>query len=103
MHLTLVFQAAWEEAPGGVRLAPEDVEKVLVNHVDRDVSHLSGLPIVFGFVPDGRQILVVYGQIDEITICPMTESDPTPGACVRSIKTMKVSSAANAMRLIKLN
>jgi hypothetical protein len=43
--------------------------------VDRDVSRSSGLPIVFGFTPDGKYILVVYEQIDEVTVYPVTAYD----------------------------
>jgi hypothetical protein len=49
-----------------------DVEEVIFNPVDRDVSRSSGLPIRFGFTPDERYILVVYEQIDETTIYPVT-------------------------------
>ncbi|MDA1016891.1 MAG: hypothetical protein O3A00_20840 [Planctomycetota bacterium] len=39
------------------------------------MSRSSGLPIVFGFTPDGRYIMVVYEQIDDITIYPVTAYD----------------------------
>lgn len=72
----------WNEEPGGNiehiaehNLTPEDVEQVLFNPVDRDVSRSSGLPIVFGFISDGRYILVVYEQIDDVTIYPVTAYD----------------------------
>lgn len=53
-------------------LTPEDVEEVLLRPLDRDVSRSTGLPIVFGFTPDGRHILVVYERIDDVTIYPVT-------------------------------
>ena len=56
-------------------LTPEDVEEVMFNPVDRDVSRSSGLPIVFGFTPDGKYILVVYEQIDDATVYPVTAYD----------------------------
>ena len=69
----------WNEEPGGNvehiaehGLTPEDVEDVFLNPVDHDVSRSSGLPIVFGFTSDGRYILVVFEQIDEITVYPVT-------------------------------
>jgi hypothetical protein len=72
----------WNEEPGGNvdhisehNLTPEDVEEVLFNPVDRDVSRSSGLPIVFGFTPDGRYILVAYEQVDDVTIYPVTAYD----------------------------
>ena len=76
------FEIIWNEEPGGNvehiaehDLTPEDVEEVIFNPVDRDVSRSSGLPIVFGFTPDGRYILVVYEQIDDVTVYPVTAYD----------------------------
>ena len=55
------FEIIWNEEPGGNLehmaehgFEPDDVEEVILNPVDRDVSRSSGLPIVFGFTPDGR-------------------------------------------------
>ncbi len=76
------YEIIWnEESDGNVEhigehgLTPEDVEEVLFNPVDRDVSRSTGLPIVFGFTPDGRYIMVVYEQIDDVTIYPVTAYD----------------------------
>jgi hypothetical protein len=76
------FEIIWNDEPGGNvehiaehDLTPEDVEEVIFNPVDRDVSRSSGLPIVFGFAPDGRYILVVYEQIDDVTVYPVTAYD----------------------------
>lgn len=76
------YEIIWNEEPDGNvehmaehGLTPDDVEEVLFNPLDRDISRSSGLPIVFGFTPDGRYILVVYEQIDEITIYPVTAYD----------------------------
>jgi len=73
------FDVVWNEEPGGNvqhiaehHLTPEDVEEVLSNPMDQDVSRTSGLPIVFGFTPGGRYILVVYERIDETTLYPIT-------------------------------
>ena len=54
---------------------PEDVEEVLFNPLDHDISRSSGLPIVFGFTPDSRFILVVYEVIDKARIYPITAYD----------------------------
>lgn len=61
------FDIIWNPEPGGNvehiaehDLRPEDIEEVIFNPVDRDFSRSSGLPILFGFTPDGRYILVVY-------------------------------------------
>ena len=76
------YEIIWNEELGGNvehigehGLTPEDVEEVVFNPVDRDVSRSSGLPIVFGFTPDGRYIMVVYEQIDNVTIYPVTAYD----------------------------
>jgi len=76
------YEFIWNEEPGGNvehiaqhGLTPEDVEEVVFNPVDRDVSQSSGLPLVFGFTPDGRYIMVVYEQIDDVTIYPVTAYD----------------------------
>ncbi len=76
------FEIIWNEEPGGnvEHIAehdsiPEDVEEVVFNPVGRDVSRSSGLSIVFGFTPNGRYILVVYEQIDDVTIYPVTAYD----------------------------
>ena len=76
------FEIIWNEEPGGNLehiaqhgLEPDDVEEVFLNPVDRDVSRSSGLPIVFGFTPDGRYILVVYEQVDDVTVYPVTAYD----------------------------
>jgi hypothetical protein len=76
------YEIIWNEEPDGNvehiaehDLTPEDVEEVIFNPVDRDVSRSSGLPIVFGFTPDGRYIMVVYEQIDDVTIFPVTAYD----------------------------
>jgi hypothetical protein len=76
------YEIIWNDEPGGNvdhigdhDLVPEDVEEVIFNPVDHDVSRSSGLPIVFGFTADGRYIMVVYEQIDEVTIYPVTAFD----------------------------
>lgn len=76
------YEIIWNEEPGGNLehiaehgLEPDDVEEVILNPVDRDVSRSSGLPIVFGFTPDGRYILVVYEQVDDVTVYPVTAYD----------------------------
>ena len=73
------YEIIWNEEPGGNvehiaqhGLTPDDVEEVLFCPLDHDISRFSGLPIVFGFTPAGRYILVVYEQVDEITIYPVT-------------------------------
>ncbi len=73
------YEIMWDDEPGGNAehiaehgLSPEDVEEVLFNPTGKDVSRSSGMPIAFGFTPDGRYILVVYEQVDAVTIFPVT-------------------------------
>ena len=73
------YEFIWNEESGGNvehiaehNLTPEDVEEVIFHPIDHDVSRSTGLPIVFGITPDGRYILVVYEQIDDVTIYPIT-------------------------------
>jgi len=53
-------------------LTTEDVDDVLRNPEETDVSRSSGRPIAFGYATDGRYICVVYEQIDEHTLYPVT-------------------------------
>ena len=54
------------------RLSPEVVELVVLNPDRLGVSRSSGRPIAFGYTDDGREIAVVYEQIDECTVYPIT-------------------------------
>jgi hypothetical protein len=53
-------------------LLPEEVEHVLANYDADSRSRLSGRPCTFGYTEDGRYIIVVFDQIDEDTIYPVT-------------------------------
>lgn len=50
----------------------EEVEEVLSNPTDRDVSRSSGLPVVFGDTTTGKHLIVAYEEIDESTVYPVT-------------------------------
>lgn len=79
-------QIIWNDEPDGNvdhifehDLTPADVEFVLERYESEGFSASSGLPCVFGFTEDGRYIIVVYEQIDEDTISPITAYDvPEP-------------------------
>jgi uncharacterized DUF497 family protein len=73
------FEIIWDDGPGGNvehilehGITIDEVEEVLFNPTGRDLSRSSGLPIAFGFTPDGRYILVVYEKVDDFTIFPVT-------------------------------
>jgi hypothetical protein len=69
----------WDPTPGGNiehveehDLLTDDVDHVLLNPESTGTSHRSGRPCVFGHVPDGRYIVVVFEEIDEDTVLPVT-------------------------------
>ncbi len=49
-------------------LSVEDVESVLAEPDSEGKSRSSAAPVVWGYTPDGKYIIVVYQQIDEDTI-----------------------------------
>ena len=53
-------------------LTPEDVNEVLMNPEETEMSRATGRPIAFGYALDGRYICVVYEEIDECTLYPVT-------------------------------
>jgi hypothetical protein len=73
------LQIIWNEEPGGNvehieehGLTPEDVEPILLEPDRMGRSRSSGQPCVFGYTPDGTYIIVIYEQIDEDTVYPVT-------------------------------
>jgi uncharacterized DUF497 family protein len=53
----------------------EEIEEVFDNPTDQDVSQSSGRPVIFGDTSSGRHLMVVYDQIDEDTVYPVTAYD----------------------------
>jgi len=53
----------------------EEVEEVFENPTDYDFSQSSGRPVVFGDTSTGRHLMVVYDEIDEDTVYPVTAYD----------------------------
>lgn len=73
------YDVIWNYEPGGNvehiaehGLTPEEVESVICNPFEKKRSRTSGRPVVTGATPDGRLILVVYEQFDDITVYPVT-------------------------------
>ena len=69
----------WDDEPGGNvdKVAqhgqtPDDVSFVLQNPDSRGTSRSSGRPLVRGETPDGREITVIYEDIDGVTLFPIT-------------------------------
>ena len=55
----------------------EEVEEVLENATDVDVSRSSGRPVIFGNTSSGRHLMVVYDEVDEDTVYPITAYEVT--------------------------
>jgi uncharacterized DUF497 family protein len=53
-------------------LTVEDVEFVLENYESEAESRSSQRPCVFGYTPEGVYIIVIYDEIDEDTVYPVT-------------------------------
>lgn len=69
----------WDFEPGGNAehiaehgLDPEEVEHVLMHPEKGDVSRSSGRPMIFGYTPLGDRIAVVYEELDDDTVYPVT-------------------------------
>ena len=69
----------WDLEPGGNAehvaehgLDLEDVEHVLMHPEKHRVSRASGRPMVFGHSPSGEYLAVVYEELDDDTVCPIT-------------------------------
>jgi uncharacterized DUF497 family protein len=76
------IEVIWTEGPDGNArhmaehgVTPDEVEHVLANSIESDVSDSSGRPIVFGYTASGRFLAVVYEQIDAVTVYPITAFD----------------------------
>lgn len=48
------------------------MEKVFEHPIRHEKSRFSGRPMVFGYTNDGRRIAVVYEQLDDTTVYPVT-------------------------------
>ena len=58
----------------------DDVLRVFANPTGQDTSRSSGLPMVFGYTSDGRYVAVVYEEVDQDAVYPVTAYEvPEPG------------------------
>lgn len=69
----------WDPTPGGNvehieehDLLSDEVDYVLQNYESASLSNSSGRPCVFGYTPDGRYIVVIYEEVDQSTVIPIT-------------------------------
>jgi len=53
-------------------LTKDDVRWVLENPLRREESWSSGRPMVYGYTPDDVYVVVIYEQVDEQTVYPVT-------------------------------
>ena len=53
-------------------LTKDDVRWVLEHPMVHEVSRSSGRPLVKGYTPDDVYIVVVYDEVDEQTVYPVT-------------------------------
>jgi uncharacterized DUF497 family protein len=60
-------------------ITKEEVEEVLLNARDFDISRSSGRPVAFGITSTGRHLMVVYEIIDADTVYPITAYDVATG------------------------
>jgi hypothetical protein len=54
------------------RVSQGDFEQVVRHPTSRGVSRSSGLPAVWGYTDDGRYLIVVYEELDDMTLLPVT-------------------------------
>jgi uncharacterized DUF497 family protein len=50
----------------------EEIEEVIENATDADISRSTGRPVVFGDTHVGRHLMVVFEEIDADTVYPVT-------------------------------
>jgi uncharacterized DUF497 family protein len=53
-------------------ISADDFMHVARNPIKTGYSRSSGLPAAWGYTPEGRFIIVVYDEIDELTLLPVT-------------------------------
>jgi hypothetical protein len=59
-------------------LTQDDFEYVVTHPLRRGVSRSSGLPAAWGYTEDGRYVIAVYDEIDELTLLPVTAYEVPP-------------------------
>jgi uncharacterized DUF497 family protein len=53
-------------------ISQEDFEEVVCQPQSKGFSRSSGLPAAWGHTSDGRYLIVVYEEVDEVTILPIS-------------------------------
>jgi len=78
-------QVIWDDSPGGNvehveehDLTTDEVDHVLENYLSKGISRSSGCPCVFGYTPDGRYIIVVYEEQQDMAYPKTAYEVPEP-------------------------
>jgi len=53
-------------------VSQDDFEHVVCDPVSTGYSRSSGLPVAWGYTIDGRYIMAVYEELDEVTVLAVT-------------------------------
>ena len=53
-------------------ISQDDFEHVVCHPYSKGYSRSSSLPAVWGYTADGRYIMAVYEELDEMTVLPVT-------------------------------
>jgi hypothetical protein len=53
-------------------VSQDDFEQVVSNPSSKGYSRSSGLPAAWGYTADGRYVMAVYEELDDLTILPVT-------------------------------
>ncbi len=77
MNVTIIWDLDDDEEGNVQHIAEHGIEKgdvadVFDNPIGVDTSDSSSRPMVFGYTIDDRYIAVIYEQIDEDTVYPVT-------------------------------
>jgi hypothetical protein len=60
-------------------VSQNDFEQVVCHPTSKGWSRSSGLPCVWGYTEDGRYLIAIYEELDDITILPVTSYEvPEP-------------------------
>lgn len=73
------YDIIWNHEPGGNvehiadhGITTAEVEAVICDPLETTTSRSSGRPVATGYTADGRLLLVIYEQIDDVTVYPVT-------------------------------
>lgn len=53
-------------------VSQDDFEYVLSHPTSEGISRSTGLPTAWGYTRDGRYIMIVYEEVDRLTVLPVT-------------------------------